>query len=126
MLRRSTAARQSESRHTGEDNMPVELGVWRIDQELVPVEPSELDAEERLEDILDKDISIASPNWMLIGRQVHTDYGSVVDLLAMDRDGNLTVLELKRNKTPREVVAQLLDYGSWIRQLQDDDIAEIR
>src|SRR5207253_2560856 len=33
--------------------------------------------------------------------------------------------ELKRNKTPREVVAQLLDYGSWVRSLQDDDIASI-
>jgi len=41
----------------------------------------------------------------------------------MDRDGNLVVLELKRNKTPREVVAQLLDYASWVKDLRDDDIA---
>jgi len=30
-----------------------------------------MDFEDRLEDILEKDISIASPNWMIIGRQVH-------------------------------------------------------
>ena len=43
----------------------------------------------------------------------------------LDGDGNLVVLELKRNRTPREVVAQLLDYGSWVRTLEDDDIAAI-
>jgi hypothetical protein len=35
------------------------------------------------------------------------------------------VIELKRDKTPREVVAQLLDYGSWVRKLEDEDIASI-
>ena len=43
----------------------------------------------------------------------------------MDADGKLVVIELKRDRTPREVVAQLLDYGSWIRTLGDEDIAAI-
>jgi len=34
-------------------------------------------------------------------------------------------LELKRNKTPREVVAQLLDYGSWVQQLTQDAVRDI-
>lgn len=105
--------------------MPIELGIWRIDKELEKIEINALDNEERLEVILEKDISIASPYWMVIGRQVYTEYGHYVDLLALDRDGNLVVLELKKNKTPREVVAQLLDYGSWVKGLKDDDIAAI-
>lgn len=52
-----------------------------------------------------------------------TEYGHPLDLLAMDRDGHLIVLELKREKTPREVVAQLLDYASWVKDLRDDEIA---
>jgi RecB family endonuclease NucS len=84
-----------------------------------------MDQESRLEDLLAQDISIASPNWLVFGRQVPTAYGKYIDLLAMDRDGRLIVLELKRNRTPREVVAQLLDYGSWVKDLSDTDIANI-
>jgi hypothetical protein len=108
-----------------EGKMPLELGVWRIDQDLTRINVSSLDQEERLEEFLDKDIIIASPYWMVVGRQVHTDYGKYIDLLAIDRDGNLIVLELKKKKTPREIVAQLLDYASWVNELKDDDIAGI-
>ena len=105
--------------------MPLELGVWRIDQELSRIKVSSLDEEKRLEEFLSRDISIASPNWMVIGRQVYTDYGSYIDLLAIDRDGNLIVLELKKDKTPREVIAQILDYASWVKELRADDISSI-
>ena len=30
----------------------------------------------------------------------------------MDAEGNLTLVELKRDRTPRDVVAQILDYAS--------------
>jgi len=105
--------------------MPLELGVWRIDGQPLSIEASGIDQEKRLEDILAEHLEIASPNWMLIGRQVMTGYGHPLDLLAMDRDGNLVILELKRSKTPREVVAQLLDYASWVMDLRDDRIAMV-
>ncbi len=82
-------------------------------------------AKARLEEILDKNIGIASPNWLVIGRQVHSDHGQTIDLLAIDRDANLVVLELKRDKTYRDIVAQVLDYGSWVRELKDERIAQI-
>jgi hypothetical protein len=106
--------------------MPLELGVWRIDNGGPrPVQACTMDLEGRLEDILAEDVSIASPDWMVIGRQVVTPWGKRLDLLAIDRDGNLVVLELKRGRTEREVVAQALDYGSWVRTLRADDIALI-
>jgi hypothetical protein len=105
--------------------VPLELGVWRIDSGLKLVEFGPLDIESRLEDILDKNVAIASPNWLVIGRQVRTDHGLFIDLLAIDADANLVVLELKRDKTYRDVVAQVLDYGSWVRELKDDRIAQI-
>lgn len=49
--------------------MPLELAVWRIDGALRSIPQESLDLEQRLEDILDSDISIANPGWMVIGRQ---------------------------------------------------------
>ena len=45
-----------------------------------------------------------------------------IDLLAIDGQVDLYVLELKKDKTPREVVAQALKYGFWITGLSYDDI----
>lgn len=105
--------------------MPLELGVWRIDGKVTPVTFTPLDLESRLQQILADDITIADPNLMLVGREVKTPFDKRIDILALDRDGQLVVLELKRDKTPRDIVAQTLDYGHWIRQLRDDDIAQI-
>lgn len=105
--------------------MTIEIGIWRIDQNLTPVNYSKLDLESRLQGILCDDISIADPNLMVIGREVRTSYGKRIDILAINPDGHLVVLELKRDKTPREIVAQTLEYGSWIRDLENDQIAQI-
>lgn len=104
--------------------MSIEVGVWQIsNNKAEKIAFSALESERRLEDILADDISIINPDILLIGRQVPTSYGKFIDLLAIDVNGHLVVIELKRNRTPREVVAQLLDYGSWIRDLEDEDIA---
>ena len=106
--------------------MPIEVGIWKLNEgKAEKVKYMGLKSEGLLEDVLTDDISIIDPNLLLIGRQVPTSYSKFIDLLAIDADGNLVVLELKRNRTPREVVAQLLDYGSCIRELKDEDIAAI-
>ena len=105
--------------------MPLELSAWRINDGLHKMEFIPLDLESRLKEILVENISIADPNLMVIGREVPTTYDSRVDILAINRDGNLAILELKRDKTPRDIVAQALDYGSWVRTLQNEDIARI-
>src|SRR6266404_6022289 len=105
--------------------MPLELSVWRIDSGLTRVDVSKLDLESRLEDILARDISIASPHWMVIGRQVPTPWDKRIDLLCIDGEGQLIVLELKRDKTEREIVAQTLDYGSFVRTIQPDEVRRI-
>lgn len=105
--------------------MPIEVALWRMTGQLTPIQFSPMGKESQLEQVLADDIAIIDPNLLLIGRQVPTSFGKFVDLLALDADGNVVVVELKRDRTPREVVAQLLDYGSWARSLQDDDLAEI-
>ena len=105
--------------------MPLKLGVWKLGGEPTPISFSPIDSEDRLEQALYQDISILDPGLMVVGRQVDTAYGTRVDLLAMNSEGDLAVIELKRDRTPREVVAQVLDYASWIEDLSYDRIAEI-
>ena len=60
-----------------------------------------------------------------IGRQVITDFGKRIDLLAIDERGDLYVIELKRDRTPREVVAQALEYGFWTQGLSLEAVREL-
>lgn len=106
--------------------MPVEMRMWRIDgDEPKPLATSALPAEKDLHEFLKRDPSLLGERLLVIGSEVITPYGSRLDLLAIDADGNLSLLELKRDKTPREVVAQVLDYGSWASTLSRDDIIDI-
>jgi len=106
--------------------MPPRSRFWRVSQDdsLDELTYSTLDHESRLEDWIESDISILSENLMIIGRQVETDYSGVVDLLCIDREGDLVIVELKRGMTPRDVTAQALDYASWARDLSREDIEE--
>ena len=105
--------------------MSVKFGLWRVDGGKVEaVRPAVLDAEERLEDLVEERIDILGlGDLLIIGRQVITAFGKRIDLLAIDGQGDLYVLELKKDKTPREVVAQAFEYGFWITGLSYDDIA---
>ena len=106
--------------------MPIEIAMWRIDGGVARVASSRLDDERRLEDVIEDDISILGLDLLLIlGRQVETAYAKRIDLLAIDGDGIVHIVELKKDRTPREIVAQLLDYGSWVGGLSADDLAQL-
>lgn len=61
----------------------------------------------------------------MVGRQVETDFGGLIDLLCVDAAGDLVVVELKRDKTPREITAQALDYASWVVNLTHERVTSI-
>lgn len=65
------------------------------------------------------------PLW--IGRQTgaRTEGRTIFpDLLGIDSSGNLVIVEFKRDRTPREVVAQLLEYAAWANELSEEQIRE--
>jgi hypothetical protein len=62
---------------------------------------------------------------LIIGREVVAPDRGRIDLLGIDEEGNLSILELKRDRTPREVIAQALDYASWIVTLSTREVHEI-
>jgi hypothetical protein len=106
--------------------MPLEVGLWRVDGDKpVKLEPKGVPLESQLEKMIEDDPGILGTQLLLIGRQVPTAFGKFIDLLAVDDEGALHVLELKRDRTPREVVAQVLDYGSWVRGLSHEQVLDI-
>ncbi|ODT04875.1 MAG: nuclease [Gemmatimonadetes bacterium SCN 70-22] len=105
--------------------MPIKTELWKVAASPSPLVESKLPSERLLEDMIVAQPSLLSEEWMLIGRQEDTGYGGRIDLLAIAPDGVLVLIELKRDRTPREVVAQALDYATWVERLQPEDIAAI-
>lgn len=109
--------------------MATEIQAWEIvEGQLKPLETS-LAQEGRtetldLEEWLASDPSIIRPGLKVIGRQILTQSGPL-DLLAIDRSGNLVVIELKRDQLPREALAQAIDYASDVASWGIDKIGEI-
>jgi RecB family endonuclease NucS len=102
------------------------IRLWKIDdKKLLEVEKSKLNLEERLEDWIEDNVSIISSNLLVIGRQVKTRYGGLIDVLCIDEKGDIVIVELKRDKTPREITAQVLDYASWVKNLTAEQVQEI-
>jgi hypothetical protein len=103
-----------------------EVALWRVDEGRPRrLSSAALSAERDLETFIEQDPDILGERLLLIGRQVRTAHGGVIDLLAVDAEGALHVLELKRDKTAREVLAQALDYGSWVGTLSHTAILAI-
>jgi len=68
---------------------------------------------------------IEDGNLLIIGRQVTTNLNSFVDLLAIDKQGNIAVIELKRDRTPRDTLAQALEYASFVQRLGYEQLEDI-
>lgn len=98
--------------------MAVEMGLWRADgRKLSRIVPTPIALESELENYIESDPTMLGNPLLIIGRQVPTAHGGFIDLLAVDESAAVHVIELKRDKTPREVAAQTLDYGSWVSTL---------
>jgi hypothetical protein len=105
--------------------MPIHTAIWKVAQQPEPLAESMLAKEQLLEEMIVAAPRLLSEDWMLIGRQEETGFGGRIDLLAIAPDGSLVLIELKRDRTPRDVVAQALDYASWVEKLRPEEIAAI-
>lgn len=105
--------------------MPIRTSIWKVAQNPEQLQASSLPKEQLLEDMIVASPRLLSEEWMLIGRQEDTGFGGRIDLLAISPDGSLVLIELKRDRTPRDVVAQSLDYAVWVENLAAEDIDAI-
>ena len=67
---------------------------------------------------------LISVDILIIGQQVYTKSGPL-DFLGIDNNGNLVIVELKRDKLARVVLAQAIDYASDLATWDIDKISEI-
>lgn len=51
---------------------------------------------------------------MSIGQQVRTAFDKYIVLLAIDTSGSVIIIEIIRHKTPRDLIAQTIDYVSCV------------
>ena len=98
--------------------------------ELVIAQETNLELENHLENWLENSPkrALAQEDFLWIGRQTSAadEEGTIFpDLLGVDAEGNLVIVELKRDEAPREVVAQLLEYAAWANELSDPEIHRI-
>ena len=81
--------------------------------------------EKEIEDLLEKNIGVLMPDAFIIGRQVMTGHGLWIDLLALDKDGDLVIIELKKAKAKYKVTGQIWHYFTWIKKQSYDEINDI-
>jgi hypothetical protein len=105
--------------------MPIGHSLWQVGDPPTQLTETQLPAEQTLHKMIYSAPELLSPDWMLIGSEVPTAAGGRIDLLGMAPDGSLVVIELKRDKTPRDVVAQALDYASWVQTLSPAEVSAI-
>src|SRR6267142_2695366 len=105
--------------------MPINHAIWKVAAHPQPLLECSLASERMLEEMIVAAPSVLSDEWMLMGRQEDTGFGGRIDLLAIAPDGALVLIELKRGRTSREVVAQAIDYATWLEDLDAEEIARI-
>ena len=96
---------------------------------LVEASKTDIDLEKHLESWIENSPgALYEEPFFWIGRQATatSEYTAIFpDLLGIDKDGNLVIVEFKKGKTPREVVAQLLEYAAWGNELSEESIRSI-
>lgn len=109
--------------------MATEIKVWQIvDDKLEILKTNMIEAgrkeAEDLEEWIKTDPTILGEDILIIGEQVSTRSGTI-DFLGIDKSGDLIIIELKRDKLPREVLAQAIDYASDVSSWDVEKISEI-
>ena len=109
--------------------MATEIKTWQlVNGKLTQVSSSLADNGRKERDDLEVWIKsspeILGTDIAIIGEQVQTKSGPL-DFLGIDRYGNLVIVELKRGKLPREVLAQAIDYASDISTYEPETLNEI-
>ena len=99
------------------------------DARLVVAKEKDIELESHLENWVENSPwALTGEPLIWIGRQTSAIVEGVTvfpDLLGVDIEGHLVIVELKKDKAPREVIAQLLEYAAWAKTLTDEEIHQI-
>ncbi len=109
--------------------MATEIKTWQIVNGKLTVVNSSLPENNRkeredLERWIKSNPEILGEDIAVFGEQIQTKSGPL-DFLGIDNNGNLVIVELKRDHLPREVLAQAIDYASDVSTWEIDKLGEI-
>jgi len=109
--------------------MATNIKTWEIiENRLSPIETTLADNNrketEHLENWIKTKPEILGTDILVIGEQVYTKSGPL-DFLAIDNNGNIVVVELKRDRLARVVLAQAIDYASDLSTWDIDKLSEV-
>lgn len=102
------------------------MEVYRVDSDnLSRIEEQELSSEEALEnDLIRSDgAQIGGVEVLYIDRQSSPGDGGIFDIVGVDEQGDVVIIELKRGRSPRDIVAQALEYAASIRNEDYEQLA---
>jgi hypothetical protein len=86
---------------------------WRQDGDLETVASSDFDTEDELENYLKANPEVLGGLFILSNQPGANQGRDRPDLLAVDADGNVVVIEVKRGVATEDVVPQVLRYAIW-------------
>jgi len=108
--------------------MATEIKIWEIEgKKISPVGDTSLAAqhlEAELENWIIQVPDVLGDDLLVIDHQRDIPGVGRLDLLCIDKAGKLTVVELKRDRSPREAVAQALHYASWLSDADPEQILD--
>ncbi len=109
--------------------MGTEIKTWQIVDGKLEFISTNLKSEGRtepydLEPWLESNPAIIGSNITIIGRQTMSKSGPI-DLLGIDKAGNVVIIEIKRDKLPREALVQAIDYASNAAEWTIEKLSEI-
>ncbi len=94
---------------------------------MTPIKFSEFEIKERfdIEEWIRKNPDILKENLLVIGEQKSLPSGRQTDLLALDKNGNLVVIELKRDDSGKEVYWQAITYAAQFFEYSPNEIVAL-
>jgi len=109
--------------------MGTEIKTWQIIDGKLESVTTDLRSEGRtepydLEPWIESNPAILGPDIVIIGRQTMSKSGPI-DLLGIDKTGNVVIVEIKRDKLPREALTQAIDYASDTAEWTIEKLGEI-
>jgi hypothetical protein len=99
------------------------MGLYKLEKDkFEEIEKTEVRVEKDLENLLEIDPKpiLDGEDLLIIGRQAHK-----IDLLALDRNGNTVIIEFKKDESPRDVIAQILEYTAWVSKIGYDGLNDL-
>lgn len=100
------------------------IGLWQIGESgPTRLQAAEVAAERDLEEWIERDPALLERGLVIVGRQIRLE-GGPLDLLALDPQGQWVLIEIKRERLRRDVIAQAIDYASCLDQLDPSRLRE--